>query len=68
MKKTLKAAVVDVLKCMNDTNLQWSYVWDGKGDVELAGLCIPSITAPGSEILFKQCIHEGKLCLTHKYI
>jgi hypothetical protein len=57
-EETLKAAVADILKCTNDINLQWTYVGDGEGGIELAGLGIPPIalthgTSPGSEILLK---------------
>ncbi len=69
--ETFKAAVVDVLKCTNDTNLLQTYVGDGEGDVELAALGILPIaltngTAPGSEILFNWCLHE--VFLTLKFI
>jgi hypothetical protein len=57
-EETFKAAVVHILKCTNETNLQQTYVRDGEGDVELAGLRILPIAltdgaAPGSEMLFK---------------
>jgi hypothetical protein len=60
-----KAAVIDLLKCTSDVNLQCNYVSDGFGDVELAGLGVPPIaltdgTSPGAELLFKHCLHEVK--------
>jgi len=56
-----KAAVIDLLKCTSDVNLQCNYVSDGFGDVELAGLGVPPIaltdgTSPGAELLFKHCL------------
>ena len=50
---------------VNDTNLQHHYVRDGAGSPEVAGLGLPpsSLTdgaLPGSEVLFKQCLHEVK--------
>jgi len=64
-KETFNSCVVDVLKVSNDANLQTTYVGDGEGILELAGLGIPPIaltdgTVPGSEILFKRCLHEVK--------
>ncbi len=60
--ETFKAAVIDLLKCTSDTNVQHHYVGDGFGDVELAGLGIPPIalTLHGAEQLFKRCLHEVK--------
>jgi len=63
--KIFKATVIDLLKCTNDTNVQWNYIGDGFGDAELAGLGIPPIalsdgTSPGAETLFKCCLHEVK--------
>jgi hypothetical protein len=63
--ETYKSAVIDFLKCVNDTNLQCHYVGDCVGSVELAGLGLPSSaltdgTLPGSEVLFKCCLCEVK--------
>jgi hypothetical protein len=63
--ETYKSAVVDLLKCVNDTNLQWHYVGDGAGSPKVAGLGLPPSsltdgTLPGSEVLFKRCLHEVK--------
>ncbi len=64
-EEIFKFVVMDLLKCTNDTNMQQSYVGDGKGDIHLAGLVIPPIaltdgSSLGSEILFKHCLHEVK--------
>ena len=64
-EEIFKFVVMDLLKCTNDTNVQRSYVGDGKGDIHLAGLGIPPIaltdgSSLGSEILFKRCLHEVK--------
>ena len=64
-EEIFKFVVMDLLKCTNDTNVQRSYVGDGKGDIHLAGLGIPPIaltdgSSPGSEILFKRSLHEVK--------
>jgi hypothetical protein len=64
-EETFKSCVVDILKVSSDTNLQRTYVGDGEGNMEIAGLGIPPIaltdgTVPGSEILFKRCLHEVK--------
>ncbi len=64
-EEIFKFVVMDLLKCTNDTNMERSYVGDGKGDIHLAGLGIPPIaltdgSSPGSEILFKCCLHEVK--------
>jgi hypothetical protein len=37
-EETFKSCVVDVLKVSSDTNLQRTYVGDGEGNLELAGL------------------------------
>jgi hypothetical protein len=63
--ETFKAAVVDLLKCTNDTNLQRHYMGDGAGNEELAGLGIPpSALTDGSlsnaKMLFKHSLHEVK--------
>ncbi len=63
--ETFKSAVLDLVKCCSDTNLQRHYVGDGHGDVALAGLGIPPSaltdgTAPGAEALFKRSLHEVK--------
>lgn len=39
--ETFKSAIVDLLKCMNDTNLQRHYAGDGAGNEESAGLGNP---------------------------
>jgi hypothetical protein len=64
-KETFKSAVVDLLKCTNDTNVQRFYVGDGDGNVEVAGLGIPPAAltdgvSPGAETLFKWSLHEVK--------
>jgi hypothetical protein len=64
-EETFKATVVDMLRCTNDTNLQRTYVGDGAGDLELAGLGIAPIALtdgsnPSAEMLFKRCLHEVK--------
>ncbi len=61
-EETFEAMVVDMLRCTNDTNLQHTYVGDGVGDLELAGLGIASIALtdgsnPSAEMLFKRCLH-----------
>jgi hypothetical protein len=63
--ETFKAAVVDLLKCTNDTNLQCHYMGDGAGNEELAGLGIPPSaltdgSLPNAETLFKCSLHEVK--------
>jgi len=64
-EETFKSCVIDMLKVSNDTNLQRTYVGDGEGTLELAGLGIPPIaltdgSMPSSEILFKRCLHKVK--------
>jgi hypothetical protein len=64
-KETFKSAVVDLLKCTNNTNVQRFYVGDGDGNVEVAGLGIPPAAltdgvSPGAETLFKWSLHEVK--------
>jgi hypothetical protein len=64
-KETFKSAVVDLLKCTSDTNVQRFYVGDGDGNVEVAGLGIPPAAltdgvSPGAETLFKWSLHEVK--------
>jgi hypothetical protein len=64
-EETFKATVVDMLRCTNDTYLQCTYVGNGEGNLELAGLGIApiSLTAgynPSAEMLLKRCLHEVK--------
>jgi hypothetical protein len=64
-EETFKVSVIDLLRCANDTNLQRTYVGDGEGDMELAGLGIAPIaltagSKPSAEMLFKRCLHEVK--------
>jgi hypothetical protein len=64
-EETFKSAVVDLLKCTNDTSVQRFYVGDGDGNVEVAGLGIPPVAltdgvSPGAETLFKRSLHEVK--------
>jgi hypothetical protein len=61
--ETFKAAVVDLLKCTNDADLQRHYVGDGAGNEELAGLGIPPSALtdgnlPSAETLFKCSLHQ----------
>lgn len=63
--ETFKSAVVELLKCTNDTNLQRHYVGDGAGNEELAGLGIPSSaltvgSLPGAKTLLMHSLHEVK--------
>jgi hypothetical protein len=64
-EETFKVMVIDMLWCTNDANLQCTYVGNGEGDVELAGLRIAPIALtdgcnPNAEMLFKWCLHEVK--------
>jgi cation transport ATPase len=64
-EETVKAMVIDMLRCTNDTNLQHTYVGDGVGDLELADLGIAPIALtdrsnPSAKMLLKQCLHEVK--------
>ena len=70
-QETFKAAVVDIVKCIADANLQRHYVGDGAGDVAIAGLGLPPSaltdgTAPSAEILFKHSLHDLKGLLDSK--
>jgi hypothetical protein len=64
-KETFKATVIDLFWCTNDTNFQRTYVGDGEGDTDSAGLRIAPIaltagSQPSAEMLFKRCLHEVK--------
>jgi hypothetical protein len=70
-EETFKATVVDMLRCTNDTYLQCTYVGNGEGNLELAGLGIApiSLTAgynPSAEMLLKRCLHEVKALFESK--
>jgi hypothetical protein len=70
--KTFKAAIIDLLKCTSDTNVQQNDAYDGFRDVGLAGLRIPPIALTdeiktGAELLFKCCVIRLRLCLKVRF-
>jgi hypothetical protein len=70
-EETFKSAVVDIVKCVADANLQCHYVGDGDCDVEVAGLGLPPSaltygSIPSAETLFRRSLHEVKSLLESK--
>jgi hypothetical protein len=64
-EETFKAAIVELLRCTSNKNVQHHYVGDGEGNIAVAGFCLPPAaltdgTKPGSETLFKLSLHEVK--------
>lgn len=73
-EETFKSAVTDLLKYINETNLQCHYVGDGVGSTELAGLGLPpgALTGgglPGLGLLFKHIsLQEVKALISQLYL
>jgi hypothetical protein len=40
-EETIKAAIVELLRCTSNTNLQRYYIGDGEGKMAVAGFCLP---------------------------
>jgi hypothetical protein len=64
-EETFKAAIIELLRCTSDTNVQRHYFGDGEGNIAVAGFCLPPAaltdgTKPGAETLFKLSLHEVK--------
>ena len=64
-EETFKAAIVELLRCTSNTNVQHHCIGDGEGNVALAGFYLPPAaltdgTKPGAETLFKLSLHEVK--------
>jgi hypothetical protein len=71
-EEIFKAAIVDIVKCTAEANLQHHYVGNGAGDVTLAGLGLSPIAlmdgiVPSAEILLKCSLHEVKGFLDSKF-
>jgi hypothetical protein len=70
-EETFKSAVLDIVKCVGDANIQRHYVGDGDGDISVAGLGLPPSaltdgSIPSAETLFKRSLHEVKGLLESK--
>jgi hypothetical protein len=72
-KETFKSAVMDIIKCVGDANIQRHYVGDGDADadVSVAGLGSPPSaltdgSLPSAETLVKCSLHEVKGLLESK--
>jgi hypothetical protein len=70
-EETFKSAVLEIIKCVGDTNVQRHYVGDGDGDISVAGLGLPPSaltdgSIPSVETLFKRSLHEVKGLLESK--
>jgi len=64
-EETFKAAIIELLRCTSDTNVQRHYVGDGERNIAVAGFCLPPAaltdgTKPGAKTLFKLSLHEVK--------